>query len=126
MREIALKKVALVLTGCGHKDGSEITEVVSSMIALSEFGAEYSCFAPNREVVVTNHLIDDPMSERRNMMVEAARIARGQIAPLTELNSHEFDALIIPGGMGAVLHLSTWAAYGAKGKVEDESGEENS
>lgn len=114
-----MKKVAVILTGCGHRDGSEITETVSTLVSLAEFGAEYECYADNREVVVVNHIDEDLMPERRNMMVEAARITRGKIHPLSQINVQNYDALIIPGGMGAALHLSTWASHGAKCKVDE-------
>lgn len=112
-----MKKVAVILSGCGHKDGSEITEAVCTLIALSENGAQYSCFAPDKDIVSTNHITDDPMPERRNILIESARIARGQIYPLKELISENFDALVFPGGFGAALHLSTWAKKGATGEL---------
>ncbi len=81
------KKVAVILSGCGHKDGAEITEAVSTLIALSEAGATYEVFAP------------------RNVMLEAARISRGEINDLNDLHAKNFDALAIPGGMGVKLNL---------------------
>ncbi len=110
------KKIAVVLSGCGHRDGSEITEAVSALIAITEAGAEYQCFAPDRMFTATNH-IDGAAESERNILTEAARIARGKIEPVEKLNPSEFDALVFPGGYGAALQLSTWGKEGAKGTV---------
>jgi enhancing lycopene biosynthesis protein 2 len=112
-----MKKVAVVLSGCGFKDGAEITEAVSSLIALSEAGAETVCFAPNQEFQATSHCDYPQASEKRNVLVESARICRGKIHELSELKESEFDAVVFPGGFGAALHLSSWGTEGAKSKI---------
>lgn len=114
------KRVAVVLSGCGNKDGTEITEAVSLMICLSSLGAELTYFAPNQEVHPKNFLTNETLPELRNVMNESARITRSQIRDLKELNASDFDALALPGGYGAALHLSTWAAQGSKCKINPE------
>jgi len=111
------KKIAVVLSGCGHKDGAEITEAISSLIALSEAGADYECFAPDKDFTVTDPLTAKATSETRNILKEAARIARGKIHALKELKAKNFDGLVLPGGYGAALHLCTWGKEGAKCSV---------
>lgn len=114
------KKVALVLSGCGHKDGSEITEAVSAWVSLSEAGAEVRIFAPSVDFKVNDPFTAEPTSETRNVLREAARIARGKVSDLRELKASEFDAIAFPGGMGAALNLCTWAREGAKCSVNPE------
>ncbi len=111
-----MKKIAVILSGCGFKDGAEITESVSSLIALGEFGADYECFAPDESFTATNHRTDDTSGER-NIMDEASRISRGKIRPITELKESDFDGILFPGGYGAALHLSTWAKEGSSAKL---------
>ncbi len=103
------KKIAVVLSGCGNKDGAEITEAVSLMIALSAQNAEMTFFAPNKEFTPTNFLTNQPMSEKRNIMVEASRITRSQMKDLKELKPENFDGLAFPGGHGAAIHLCDWS-----------------
>lgn len=109
-----MKKIAVVLSGCGHLDGSEITESVSLLIALHQAGADVSCFAPDIEIPVMNHIGGKPQTEKRRLLVEAARIARGNIQSLDQLQVKDFDALAFPGGYGAAKNLSNWAEKGAK------------
>lgn len=113
------KKIAVILSGCGHKDGAEITESVSSLIAISEMGAEYQVFAPDMNITATDHL-SGQVGDKRNPMHEAARIARGNVKNLKDLHSANYDALVIPGGFGAALHLCSWAQQGAKCSVHPE------
>src|SRR5687767_1776407 len=101
---MATKRVAVVLSGCGHKDGAEITESVSTLIALTEAGAVYDVFAPNDSFSVNDPVSSQPTSESRNIMKEAARISRGKIHDLKELKAKNFDAIAFPGGYGAALH----------------------
>lgn len=108
------KKVAVVLAGCGNKDGTEITEAVSLIIALSQAGVDLTFFAPDVLFTPKNFLTNEPQTETRNLMLEAARITRSSIEPLDNLNAAKFDGLALPGGFGAALHLSTWATQGAK------------
>lgn len=110
-----MAKVAVVLAGCGRADGSEIHESVSVLIHLSRLGAEYRCFAPDLpQPEVVNHATGKPQTgETRNMLVEAARISRGEISPLATLRPEGFDAVVFPGGFGAAKNLCTFAKDGA-------------
>lgn len=113
-----MKKVAVILSGCGVFDGSEIHEAVSTLLALDLAGAEYLCFAPNiLQTQVTNHLTHELKNEKRNALEEAARIARGKIRDIKEANISELDAAIYPGGMGAALNLSDFAKKSAEMSV---------
>jgi len=108
-----MTKVAVVLAGCGRADGSEIHESVSCLIHLARLGAGYRCFAPDGpQADVVNHLTGKPANESRNMLVEAARIARGEIEPLSALRAEDFDAIVFPGGFGAAKNLCTFARDG--------------
>ena len=114
-----MSKVAVVLAGCGVYDGAEINEAVLTLLCLEQQGASYQCFAPDIEQMhVINHLSGEPMAgERRNVLVEAARIARGNIKALDALEVEEFDALLVPGGFGAAKNLSNFAVAGAAMEV---------
>lgn len=114
------KKVAVVLSGCGFLDGTEITEAISTLIALSEAGAQYTCFAPDQEIKAVDHIKQAPTTESRNALTEAARIARSQIQNLRELKENDFDAVVFPGGYGAAKVLSSWATNGANATVHPE------
>lgn len=116
-----MKKIAVVLSGCGHLDGAEITEAVSLLIALHQNGAQVQCFAPDMKFPVVDPLKKTPTSEERNVLTEAARIARGNIKNLTELHSRDFDAIAFPGGFGAAKNLCSWASAGAKCDVHPEA-----
>lgn len=109
------KKIAVVLAGCGVFDGSEIHEATLTLLYLSEHGAEVQCFAPNiKQAHVVNHVTQkEEESESRNVLVESARIARGNIKDITQLNVDDFGGLIIPGGFGAAKNLSDFAFKGA-------------
>ena len=94
-----MKKIGVVLSGCGVYDGSEIHEAVITLLALARHGAEAICFAPDKnQTDVVNHLTGESMAETRNVLTEAARIARGEIHPLIQADATELDALIVPGG----------------------------
>lgn len=114
-----MAKVAVVLAGCGRGDGSEIHEAVSCLIHLSRLGAEYRCFAPDTpQADVVNHATGKPApGEKRNCLVEAARISRGEISPLAGLDPAKFDAVVFPGGFGAAKNLCTFAKDGAECRV---------
>jgi enhancing lycopene biosynthesis protein 2 len=115
------KKFAVVLSGCGVYDGAEIHEATMTMLAIKEAGADYQCFAPDIEQYhVINHLNGEVMNESRNVLVESARIARGDIKPLSEFKAADYDALIFPGGFGAAKNLSTVAFDGPDAKVNPE------
>ncbi|MFN9994160.1 MAG: isoprenoid biosynthesis glyoxalase ElbB [Phycisphaerales bacterium] len=106
------KKVAVVLCGSGRMDGSEITEAVSTIVHLSRHGVSWKCFAPDApQNEVVNHLTNKVSpGQTRNMMVEAARIARGDVAPITTLTASDFDMLVFPGGNGLAKNLCDFAA----------------
>ncbi len=107
------KKIAVILSGCGNKDGAEIHESVMTLWAIHKHGADYQCFAPNiPQHHVLNFITDQEMAEDRNVLVESARIARGNIKDLAEYSAVDFDALVIPGGLGVVKNLSTFAFDG--------------
>ncbi|WNM60126.1 isoprenoid biosynthesis glyoxalase ElbB [Candidatus Nitrospira allomarina] len=113
-----MKKVAVILSGCGFLDGAEITEAISTLIAIGQNGAAYEVFAPNKEVAETNHLTQKPTGQKRNVLQEAARIARGEIQPLEQLKAKDFDALAFPGGFGAALHLCDFGEKGSGGNID--------
>jgi enhancing lycopene biosynthesis protein 2 len=117
-----MTKVAVVLAGCGVYDGAEINEAVLTLLCLEQQGASYQCFAPDVEQMhVVNHLTGEPAEgESRNVLVEAARIARGNIKALTEADAAEFDALVVPGGFGAAKNLSDFAVAGAAMVVQSD------
>jgi len=115
-----MKKVGVVLSGCGVYDGAEISEAVLTLLALARSGAETVCFAPDKsQTEVINHLTGEAMPERRNVLIEAARIARGNIHPLHMANAEELDALIVPGGFGAAKNLSDFASQGSECQVDE-------
>ncbi|KJY72112.1 isoprenoid biosynthesis glyoxalase ElbB [Vibrio nigripulchritudo] len=115
-----MKKVAVILSGCGVYDGAEIHEAVLSLFAIEQNGASWHCFAPDiSQHHVIDHLKGEEVSETRNVLTEAARIARGNIQDVASLNVSEFDALLVPGGFGAAKNLSTFAFEGKESKVDD-------
>ena len=94
------KKVAVILSGCGNKDGAEIHESVLTLWAIHKHGAEFQCFAPNiSQHHVLNFITGQEMAEERNVLVESARIARGNIKDLADYKADDFDALVMPGGL---------------------------
>lgn len=115
-----MSRVAVVLSGCGVYDGAEINEAVLTLLCLEQQGASYQCFAPDiPQMHVINHLTGEPSKgESRNVLVEAARIARGNIQSLATANVDEFDALLVPGGFGAAKNLSDFAVAGAAMTVQ--------
>ncbi len=116
-----MSKIAVVLSGCGVYDGSEIHEAVCSLIAIEQNQASYSIFAPDKlQTQVINHITGEEMQQERNVLVEAARIARGKISPLSELKEEDFDAILFPGGFGAAKNLSSFAFEGAEMSVDAE------
>lgn len=117
---VTTKTVGVVLSGCGFLDGSEVHESVLTLLALDRKGVKVRVFAPNRpQMHVVDHLSRRP-DERasRNVLTEAARIARGAIADLATARAGELDAVVFPGGFGAAKNLCTWATHGAKMTVE--------
>ena len=110
----ATKRIAVILAGCGVYDGAEIHEAVLTLLAVDRAGAQAVCFAPNiPQAHVVNHLTGDEMAESRNVLTEAARIARGKIADLATFDASSVDAVILPGGFGAAKNLCDFAFKGA-------------
>ena len=113
------KKVAVILSGCGVYDGAEIHESVITLLRLSQRGAKVQCFAPNiAQHHVLNHLTGEEMAESRNVLVESARIARGEVKDVREARVEDFDALLVPGGFGAAKNLSDFAFKGDQCEVQ--------
>ena len=113
-----MKNIAVVLAGNGVYDGAEIHESTLTLLAIAQQGAAYQCFAPDVDQAhVVNHISGEEMPETRNVMVEAARIARGNIKALSEYKATDYDAIIFPGGFGAAKNLCTFAFDGPDCKV---------
>ncbi|WP_086984452.1 isoprenoid biosynthesis glyoxalase ElbB [Vibrio aphrogenes] len=109
------KQVAVILAGCGVFDGSEINEVVLTLLALEEQSVGYQCFAPNIEQAhVLDHLTGEEQSGSRNVLQEAARIVRGKVKDIAELDVSQYDGLIMTGGFGVAKNLSSLAFKGAE------------
>ena len=116
-----MPKVGVVLSGCGVMDGSEIHESVLTLLALDREGAQAICMAPNMDQFqVINHLAGDETREKRNVLVESARLARGKIRDIKDVREKEIDALIFPGGYGASKNLCTFAVDGTPCEVHPE------
>ncbi len=114
-----MKKVAVILSGSGVYDGSEIHEAVLTLLAIEQCGASYRCFAPNIDQYhVVNHFTGNiSEQESRNVLVESARIARGDIEDISDLVVDDFDALLVPGGFGAAKNLSDFAIKGSDSQI---------
>lgn len=116
-----MKKIGVVLSGCGVYDGSEIHEAVITLLAIARSGAQAVCFAPDvGQSDVINHLSGEAVAEQRNALQESARIARGDIQPLNQARADALDALIVPGGFGAAKNLCTFATEGSECRVNEE------
>ena len=115
-----MKKFAVILAGCGHKDGAEINEAVSLLLAISQHHCEYQCFAPDRpQTEVIDHVTGNKMvNAKRNIITEAARIARGNILPIEQFKAEDYDALFFPGGFGAAKNLCDYAFKGEAMEVQ--------
>lgn len=108
----------ILLSGSGVYDGAEIQEAVLSMLAVSESGDTYTCIGVNADQFhVINHVTGEPMNETRNMLIEAARIARGGIVPIQDIQPADIDGLIIPGGFGNAKNFTKWAFEGPEGNI---------
>jgi enhancing lycopene biosynthesis protein 2 len=112
-----MKKIGVVLSGCGVYDGSEIQEAVFTLLAIDRQGCEAVCMAPAVDFPVTDHLTTQETGEKRSVLVESARIARGNIRDIKEVTAAELDAIIFPGGFGAAKNLSDFAVKGAAASV---------
>lgn len=114
-------KIGILLSGCGVNDGSEIHEAVLTMLALDRLGVERLCLAPDiNQHDVVNHLSGAESAETRNVLLESARIARGEISDLATISANDMDAVILPGGFGAAKNLSDFAWAGVQAQVQPE------
>lgn len=119
-------RFAVVLSGCGVFDGSEIHEAVCALLAIDEAGCAYQCFAPNTwQAKTVDHFTGEASAiagdaDNRNVLAESARIARGNILDLSEFNPKDFDAIIFPGGFGAAMNWSNFAVRGPACEVNEE------
>jgi len=114
------KKIGVVLSGCGVYDGSEIHEAVLALLAIDRNGAEAVCMAPDMELAEVDHLAGQPTGASRNVLVESARIARGKITDVAKIKAADLDAIVFPGGFGAVKNLCDFAIKGADAHVHPE------
>ena len=113
--------IGVLLSGCGVYDGAEIQESILTLLAIEEIGATYTCISIDADQHhVVNHLTGDEMPEKRNMMVEAARIARGAVKEIKSIQPADIDALVIPGGFGSAKNFTTWAFDGPNGTIRDD------
>ena len=117
------KRIGVILSGCGVYDGSEINESVITLLAIDRAGAEAVCMAPDiPQMHVINHLSGEPEAGAiRNVLIESARIARGNIQDLAKVQASDLDALILPGGFGAAKNLCNFAVAGADCEVNAET-----
>lgn len=112
--------ICVILSGCGFLDGAEIHESVIVLLALSRAGAKVTIAAPDKDQhhVINHNTSTEMTGEKRNVLIESARIARGPVTPINEINAGDFDALMIPGGFGAAKNLSSFAFEGAAGQMD--------
>jgi enhancing lycopene biosynthesis protein 2 len=112
---VGTKNIAVILNGCGHRDGSEIHEAVLTLLAIEQAGASWEALALDKnQASVLNHLDGsvDKNCSPRNMLNESARIARGRIKNLQDVTAKNYDAVIIPGGSGTASNLCDFAVSG--------------
>jgi enhancing lycopene biosynthesis protein 2 len=113
------KRVGVLLSGCGNQDGSEIHESVLTLLALDRAGVQALCMAPDMpQAKVMDHTTKEPMDQTRSVLVEAGRIARGDIRDVAEVKEAQLDALVLPGGFGAALNLCTFGEDGPECDVQ--------
>src|SRR6185369_7708696 len=103
-----MKKIGVVLSGCGVRDGSEIHEAVLTLLAIDRNGAKAVCIAPDMELSEVNHLKMEETGAKRNVLVESARIARGEISDIKGVSASDLDAIVFPGGFGAAKNLCSF------------------
>ena len=112
-------KIGVLLSGCGVYDGAEIQEVVLTLLAIEEIGAEPICISIDKQQHhVINHLTGEEMPESRNILVESARIARGKVREISSITPADIDALVIPGGFGSAKNFTKWAFSGPEGEID--------
>ena len=116
-----MKNIGVILAGCGYLDGAEIREAVLTLLSIDQHGAKAKIFAPNIDQHhVVNHHSGEETNETRNVILESARIARGEIQDLENLDMNELDAIILPGGFGVAKNLSSLAFDGPDGKINEQ------
>src|SRR5436190_9473411 len=115
-----MKKIGVLLSGCGVKDGAEIHESVITLLAIDRASAQAVIMAPNNQLDVVDHITGKATGEKRNVLVESARIARGDIKDVAQVKASDIDALILPGGFGAAKNLSDFATQGDQAKAHPE------
>lgn len=117
-----MSRFAVVLAGCGVFDGSEVHEAVSTLISIKKYGCDYVCFSLDKpQFHVINHQIQQPVeNESRNIIIESARISRGEIKPLDEYRPEDFDALIFPGGFGVAKNFFSFAIHGPDCEIDND------
>ncbi len=115
-----MKRFAVVLAGCGRKDGSEINEAITLLLSIEQHHCEYQCFAPDRpQTEVIDHLTDKKVANaKRNILTEAARLARSNVRPIEEYKADDFDGLLFSGGYGVAKNLCDYAYKGAAMEVQ--------
>jgi enhancing lycopene biosynthesis protein 2 len=112
-----MKKIGVVLSGCGVFDGSEIHEATFTLLAIDRAGCQAVCMAPDVAFPVTNHLTKEASGETRNILTESARIARGNILDIATVKAADLDAIVFPGGFGAAKNLCDFAMKGAAASI---------
>lgn len=113
-------KYAVLLHGSGVYDGTEIHEAVCTLLAIAQAGHEYQCIAPNvKQHHVVDHTSGDEMNETRNVYIESARIARGDIKMVNQVSAANYDGLVMPGGFGTAKNITQWAFQGPEGGIHE-------
>ena len=113
-----MKRIGVLLSGCGVYDGAEIQESVLSMLAIEEEGATYFCISINQNQFHTvNHFTGEVVDQQRNMLEESARIARGNVIDISDVVLDDIDGLVIPGGFGSAKNFTKWAIEGPEGNI---------
>jgi enhancing lycopene biosynthesis protein 2 len=115
-----MKKIGVMLSGCGVFDGAEIHEATLTLLSIDQLGAQAVCMAPDMTFDVIDHISQQPSGDRRNVLIESARIARGNITNAKDVNTQDINALILPGGFGAARNLSDFAVKGPEASVHPE------
>lgn len=119
---MAKKKIGVLLAGCGVKDGSEIHEATLTLYFLDMKGAEIVCMAPDKDQMdVVDHVTGQATGEKRNALVEAARIARGNIVDVKKVKAADLDAIIVPGGFGSAKNLCTFGVDGPECTADEDA-----
>lgn len=111
-------KIGVLLSGCGVYDGAEIHESVFALLAIAEAGHEAVCISVDKnQHHVVNHLNGEEQKETRNMMVESARIARGEVTEINNIAPADIEMLVIPGGFGSAKNFTSWAFEGPESSI---------